>query len=158
DVENPDGPAHAHPDRSIAPTAPELVAALSLVPDDCLRVPDLNLRPNAVTAQLVEACVSQADAVTLNRDATQAPAARFQTDDPLAWLFRHPRVRCIIQALGADGCVVHVDGRSRHYPGAPLESTAQADSIGAGDAFCARWVVGLLRSETPEALGPACNA
>lgn len=141
-----------------APPTPALAEALSLLPDDCLRVLDLNLRPSAVTARLVEACVSQADVVKLNRDETQALGNLLQTDDPIAWLFRHSRVGRVIQTLGAEGSVVHVDGRSLHCPGVPLESTDHADSIGAGDAFCARWVVGMLRGETPEALGEECNA
>lgn len=144
--------------RLASPGQNALETALATLPENCVRVLDLNLRPTAVSAQLITNCVSQANVVKLNQHETQVLGELLQVAEPIAWLLDQPRVAYVLQTLGAAGCVVHTRGQSQRYPGAQVERAAMADPIGAGDAFCARWAVGVLRAEQPHALGPACNA
>ena len=108
---------------------------------------DVNMRPSAVddaprTVARVEAFVAASDLVKAS-------------DDDLAWLY--PSVepaevaaawstsnRAVVLTRGQEGATLFVDGHIEH---APARRVRVADTIGAGDAFCAAFLSFLWRQD-----------
>lgn len=64
--------------------------------------------------------------------------------------------RTVIIKRGADGCLAHVDGREHEVPAIPIDPV---DTVGAGDAFVAGYLVEALAGEPLERrLGTAVRA
>ncbi len=135
-----------------------------LLSHGCLRVCDLNLRGAGAEPELVRICISQADVVKLNEIEYQRLATTLQIDDPIEWMLRDMDVSVVAYTLGGRGCELY-DQRSKVVCPAmvldgALRSIAQqpdATAIGAGDAFCASLVYGLLQGEPLDVLARRCN-
>jgi sugar/nucleoside kinase (ribokinase family) len=61
----------------------------------------------------------------------------------------------VIVKLGAEGCRIRGNDLDAHIPGLPAEVV---DTTGAGDAFAAGFVAGILRGESPEVACGSANA
>ncbi len=119
----------------------------------CLRVAqglvvfDVNLRQHWYDADTIAASLESAHVVKLNRDELSILAPLFTPGvrDPVQFaeaLRRRFPVRWVVLTRGADGCLVWGEGEVVDVPGTPVEVV---DTVGAGDAFTAAFLIGLLR-------------
>lgn len=119
----------------------------------CLRVAqglvvfDVNLRQHWYDADTIAASLESAHVVKLNHDELSILAPLFTpgVHDPVQFaeaLRRRFPVRWVVLTRGADGCLVWGEGEVVDVPGTPVEVV---DTVGAGDAFTAAFLIGLLR-------------
>jgi fructokinase len=112
---------------------------------------DLNLRPGCYSEELVKRLLSRANVVKLNEE--ELEAVHEFTGLPLALepFCREGAKRygwkAVCVTLGAKGCAVSACG---HYVEATGHAVAAIDPVGAGDAFAAAFLHGLI-SEWPAA-------
>jgi fructokinase len=121
-------------------------ALLKSVPADCLRVFDVNLRQQYFNRAIIEQSLHHCEVLKLNDQevpvvaellaGTATSPSNFARDV----LERFP-VRIVCVTLGAKGCVLFSDEETAEVPGTPVEVD---DSVGAGDAFSAGLIFGLL--------------
>ena len=108
---------------------------------------DVNLRQAFYTREMIEEGLKHATVVKLNDD-------EMETLSDLLWgtrlgaqgftrrLQEEFPVRMVVITQGERGCLVSEGGDPVHYPGIAEEV---ADAVGAGDAFAAAFLAGLLR-------------
>jgi fructokinase len=138
-----------------APSRPTIQA---LCRSDALGVFDVNLRPPYVDRSVIERSLRAADVVKMNReelgrlrgwfDLPDGPGAAM---DALGERFDCPTV-CV--TWGGDGARLWREGRTWHHPG---HDATVADTVGAGDAFLAALLSGLLRDTDGAALLDLAN-
>ncbi len=135
---------------------------LEVLPEDALRVFDVNLRPPHIDRPLLRRLAKRATLLKLN----SAEAAYLAGNDDersgreernARVLFERNGCHSIVITAGAHGAGWLLDGTWHWEPAKPVKV---ADTIGAGDAFLASLVAGLLL--TPEAapaklLAAACR-
>jgi fructokinase len=121
-----------------------LRALLDAVPD-AFRLYDLNLRPGFESPELVLELLRAADAVKLNERELSLVAVWFDLpSDPERFCregARRFQWRAVAVTLGARGCAMLVDD---HYDEAPGILVDVVDPVGAGDAFAAAFMHGLV--------------
>ena len=112
---------------------------------DAIRFYDLNLRPGCDSPDIVSRLLTQADVVKLNED--ELHAVHEITGLPREYEAfcregsRQYGWRAICVTLGARGCALLAFGQYAHAGGHVVDVV---DSVGAGDAFCAAFVHGLI--------------
>ncbi|MDB5298091.1 MAG: iolC 2 [Phycisphaerales bacterium] len=119
---------------------------VAAVPAGCLRVLDVNLRPPFWDAAVVLESLALADVLKLNHEELPVVAGllgwRGTDADLLARLVETYKLRLVALTRGADGAVLlDAAGNRSDLPASP---TTVRDTVGAGDAFTAALVVGLL--------------
>ena len=141
-------------------TSRETIRRCLEVAERALRVYDVNLRPPFVERAWIEASLSRAQVVKLNEDEMREltrmlglPAA-----SPAAFAAElherfGPRTVCITRA--ERGCVLWDAGRVADVAGEPVELV---DAVGAGDAFTAALIFGLLAGWPLERTARVANA
>jgi len=122
-------------------TLDRLLAALP----DAIRFYDLNLRPGNYSAQLVAEMVELADVVKLNEDELAAVRKYLRLPAEVEAFCREGSKRYGWKAVsvtsGARGCAMLCED---DYVEAPACSVVVADPVGAGDAFAAAFLHGLI--------------
>ncbi len=117
----------------------------ALCETEALKVFDMNLRPPFINRSIVEASLSMADVVKLNEDELRQMSAWFDLPDaPEAALTTvSSRFNCRVACLtrGSRGGILLRDERCTEHAGYQVKVQ---DTIGAGDAFLAALLVGLL--------------
>jgi fructokinase len=127
---------------SLALRDPRSRAALHrLLEAGATRLVDANLRPPDYDATRVRFAVTHADVFKVSADELPEVAALLGVvADPRALFAFGPEWVCV--TCGADGAALHHrDGRAWEVPGEPVEVV---DTVGAGDAFLAGLIDGLL--------------
>lgn len=120
---------------------------LSQVEPETLVVYDVNLRQKFYKKEWIERSLGQANVVKLNDDEVSvlAPLLDLPSEQrPFAEALIEqgaPEIVCITR--GAKGCLVVTEGEAHEIPGRPVKV---ADSVGAGDAFTAGLIAGLLEN------------
>lgn len=122
------------------------------------RVFDVNLRPPHVDAEIVRRCLQRADVVKLNHDELRQlaawyglPAGAREAAGAMATAFG---CRLVCVTRGPDGAALWHDGAWTEHPGFDVEV---ADTVGAGDAFLAAVLAGLLAGASDRALVERAN-
>lgn len=117
----------------------------ALCATDALRVFDINLRPPYIDREVVERSLTSADVVKLNdhelrrlRSWFDLPSGAEAAMDELAATFKCSAV-CV--TWGGEGARLWKDGQCWSHPGYAAEV---ADTVGAGDAFLAALLSGIL--------------
>jgi len=133
-------------------------AFLSLTRRDAIRLFDLNLRPPHFTRGAIEESLSLATVLKLS-DGELSVLSRM-----LDWRGDEPeRLRRLAEAFGLDlialtrgekGSVLYTNGRLSVHDGFP---TRVVDTVGAGDAFAAALVVGMLRGRDIDVINEHAN-
>ena len=124
-----------------------------------LRVFDVNLRPPFVDGEVIDSLLPLSHVLKLN-DAELPQVAELlgvKGDGPAAirTLFDRYPLRVIALTRGPAGSVLYArDGDTVDYPGL---ITNVVDTVGAGDAFTAALVTGLLRGDDLDAINVAAN-
>jgi fructokinase len=118
-----------------------------------LKVLDVNLRPPYDDHEIIRDSLRRADVVKLNDDELRRLASWFDlrgdlrgTVVALAETF-HCRTVCVTR--GRNGAALWRDGRWTEHPGFEVEVR---DTVGAGDAFLAVFLAGLLKGTADEPL------
>jgi fructokinase len=120
-------------------------AMLAAAKPGCLRVFDINLRQQYYDAELLDTMLRQSDVLKLNEDELPMLAMRLGIrsigDHTVAALVDRYPLKQVALTFGAGGAYIYgTDSRCTH-PGVKCDV---ADTVGAGDAFTAALVMGLL--------------
>jgi len=117
-----------------------LMRALDTAPERCLRVCDPNLRATGVDLDILIASLERADVVKINHREAETIERLVGTGDAVAWLLGK-RARLVAFTRGADGSCLHTQAEKIDHSGFPASG---GDTVGAGDAYTAVLVRGLL--------------
>lgn len=116
------------------------------VPDNQIRLLDINLRPPFYTDQTLLDSLSLANALKMNDE--EAPLLAELSgitatgEDVLPRLAERWNLKTAAITLGSDGALLWHDGTLVRSPGVPTEIV---DTVGAGDSFTAAMTIGLLQ-------------
>ncbi|MGB9907481.1 MAG: carbohydrate kinase family protein [Candidatus Saccharicenans sp.] len=124
----------------------------------CLKVLDINLRAPFFDRQVIEFSLQAADVLKLNSDELKVVSRLFslrgEESQVLRALLEKFSLRVVALTLGSEGSLIMTrDGESRH----PGYLVNVVDTVGAGDAFTAGLVDGLLRGADLEAISQLAN-
>jgi fructokinase len=127
-------------------TSRATIARLRSVAKQALMVFDVNLRPPYEDADVVRASLAAADVVKLSEEELVRLSEWFGWDDGdqhamLRGLAREFRCSVVCVTRGSRGAALLHDGVLTEHPGFPAEVR---DTVGAGDAFLAVLLAGLL--------------
>jgi fructokinase len=113
-----------------------------------LRIFDINLRPPFYSEEVIRESLGLADVLKLNDDELPILAAMFDMAgsdvEMLAQLARQFDLQLVALTRGPKGAILVRGGTISEAPGV---SVAVKDTVGAGDAFTASLVLGMLRNE-----------
>jgi len=133
-------------------------AILAATKPETLRVFDINLRQHFYSRDIVESSLVSANALKLNSDELPVLADVFglrgDAKSQIADLARRFELRAVALTRGASGSLLLVDGAWSDHPGIRVKVV---DAVGAGDAFTARWALGLLAGEPLDAINCRAN-
>lgn len=136
-------------------------ALFKLLEDASLKVFDMNLRPPHFSKEIIETLLYRADILKINEDELRYLEAEYQLNslddaDKLDWLSKAFAVHTICVTLGDKGAMAWYRGELFSHPGFKVEVV---DTIGAGDAFLAAFIAGILEERSlPTILESACRA
>ncbi len=122
----------------------------------CLRVFDVNLRKPYYTAASIRESLELADVVKFN-DEELPLLAEFLGVPPeqvIPRLLEGP-ARLIALSLGAEGAELHTRNETSRQPACPIDR--RVDTVGAGDAYTATLIAGLLRNLPLDAINRHAN-
>jgi len=119
---------------------------LEATANDCLRVFDINLRQTYYDEETIRASLAFANVVKLNDEELPIVAKLLSIEgaesDCLGQLIDHYQLHLIVLTRGEKGSLLRMPNQTSIHDGLPAEI---ADTVGAGDAFTAATVMGLLR-------------
>ncbi|WP_339941099.1 PfkB family carbohydrate kinase [Undibacterium luofuense] len=135
-------------------------ALRSLLSDNmALRYLDLNLRQQEVGEQVIREAIAAADILKINEDELQILLTMYPVSETIhsakdsesspsdhlltAMLYRL-ELKALIVTLGAEG-YAYADQQGNILRGKPAQAVDVADTVGAGDAFSAVFLLGLLK-------------
>lgn len=126
--------------------------------DGCLKVLDINLREPFFDGQVIEFSLQAADVLKLNSDELKTISRLFslrgEESQVLGALMERFSLQVIALTLGSKGSLIITrDGESRH----PGYLVNVVDTVGAGDAFTAGLVEGLLRGMKLDEISKLAN-
>ena len=134
--------------RFLAATAP-----------DCLRVCDINLRAPFFDEEVVRDSLGLATVLKLNGDELPILAGCLGLDGAPLQVLSGIRAAfgldLVALTRGSQGSLLFTAEQVSDHPGLPV---AVVDTVGAGDAFTASLVAGLLRDDPLDAINGAANA
>jgi len=119
---------------------------LAATKHDCLRIFDVNLRQEFYNAEVLDESLKVATLLKLNDDelpivAKLLGASESSYQKVLPWLSEKYNLRCIALTRGASGSVIFANGTFDEQVGRDVKVV---DTVGAGDAFTAALVVGII--------------
>lgn len=124
----------------------------------CLRVFDVNLRQHFFSDAILEGSFRLSSVVKLNDAELPVVAARMGLEGDvraqLEVLARRYSLRAVALTRGGSGSLLWLDGAWSEHPGYPSQVV---DTVGAGDAFTAAMIVGMLNGWSADAIQDAAN-
>ncbi len=129
--------------------------ALSHLPPNAIRFCDPNLRGGRIDAELVREHLRASTVVKINEDEARVLEATYECEDAVAWLLQDMRVDVVAKTLGPKGALIATREQTVRHAGIP--ATPGGDNVGAGDAFGAVLVAGLMNGAPHEELVAAAN-
>ena len=133
-------------------------AFLDATRPDCLRVFDLNLRQSYFSRDIVAGLLERSTVLKLNDEELETVARMLSLPGSetraLAGLLEAFPLALIALTKGRAGSRLFGRGVDHITPGYPVET---ADTVGAGDAFTAALVAGLLKKKNWEEIGERAN-
>ena len=125
---------------------------------DCLRVLDLNLRQSYFSRETVHGLLERATVLKLNDEelgtVSRMLALPGSESQALAGLLEAYPLTVIALTKGPSGSRLFGRGVDIIHPGHPVET---ADTVGAGDAFSAALVTGMMRHKGWDEIGERAN-
>lgn len=133
-------------------------AFLDAVRPECLRVFDLNLRQSYYGREIIRSLLERSNILKLNEDELRVVAGLFSfsgsESDLLHRLLDEYPLDLIALTKGRAGSRLFGRRSESLHPGFPVET---ADTVGAGDAFTAALVMGLLKKKNLDDIGEWAN-
>lgn len=115
---------------------------------ECLRIFDLNLRQQFYSRDLIDMTLQVCNVLKLNDEEWPIIAKMLEIDpsvpEGIADLMKRYELRLVALTQGGEGSLLVTPEGIHSQPGEPVKV---ADTVGAGDAFTASLVIGLLRGE-----------
>lgn len=131
---------------------------LSAVPNDALRIFDINLRQQYYSGELIESSLAVANVLKINDQELPVVAQLLhlqgRPSDQMAELAKRYGLRLTALTRGAAGSLLYADGQFSDHPGL---SAKVADTVGAGDAFTAMMTLGFLAGWSLEEINRRAN-
>jgi fructokinase len=128
---------------------------LSLTRHDALRVLDVNLRPPFYDDSMILESVAQANVLKLNDGELPMVLSTLEVDFATNWVARlldqQPQLAMIALTRGEQGSTLYTRALLKGHS-LPAKPVVVKDTVGAGDAFTAALVAGLLRDRPIEIL------
>lgn len=126
---------------------------------ECQHVLDINLRQHFYTPDIISHSLELAHILKLNEDELPVLAAMLSlhgpVQDQLSQLLQRYQLKLIALTRGSQGAILQTPHETADCPGF---SVAVADTVGAGDAFTAAMMIGLLSGRPlPEVNRHACR-
>jgi len=119
------------------------------------RVFDVNLRPGCYSDEIIADGIARASVVNMNRDEWSVIRRVAGLETPAQLVERFGLAAAVV-TMGSDGAELHTPGQAFRARGAPV---LPADTVGAGDAFCAVMAAAAIRGiGLGRALPVACDA
>jgi len=132
---------------------------LSQLQSDCLRVLDINLRPPFYSKELIESLFKLADVLKLNETELEIIKSLFSFSDEreteiLKKLLANYKFKLIALTKGEKGSRLLTADEDSSHPGFSIKAV---DTVGAGDAFTAALVDGLLHGKSLDEINESAN-
>ena len=125
----------------------------------CLRVLDVNLREPWMRPEVIVDLMERSQVAKLNEPELACLAGMLGLaageGDRIEQLAHRYRMRLVAVTKGRSGCRLFAAGRHAEHPGFPVADIV--DTVGAGDAFTAAMVVGMLRGLSLESIAESSN-
>jgi fructokinase len=131
-----------------------LQAMLEAAPATTLRVLDLNLRDPYWSREIVDASLEAATVLKLSDSELDRLEPQGGVRDRMARLASRFKLDLVALTRGANGSLLYRHGEWVEHPGVPV---SVRDAIGAGDAFTATLIVGLLRGAPLDQISDRAN-
>ncbi len=123
---------------------------------DCLRVFDVNLRAPFYSAESIRESLELADVVKFNDEELPLIAGFFGVaPEELIPRLLAGTVRLVALSLGPEGAMLHARGETSREPAFPIDR--RVDTVGAGDAYTATLIAGLLAGKPLGAINRHAN-
>ena len=123
--------------------------ALSLVPDKCLKVFDINLRQHWYSEQVIRDSLEKSDILKINDEELAIVANMFKIrgaeEDICYNILSAYKLKMVALTKGSVGSLL-LTGDNQSYIDTPIVDVI--DTVGAGDSFTAALVAGWLRKES----------
>jgi fructokinase len=136
-----------------------ILRILAATRPDCLRVFDVNLRQDYYGAEILRGSLEHANVLKLNDEELPIVCGLVGIEgnerDMMDRLLLEFSLCLVAVTRGAEGAWLATVDEFVEVPGAQLETIA--DTVGAGDAFTAAMVTGLLRGDGLETIATAAN-
>lgn len=143
--------------RSIASRA-SIETLLRAAPPRAWRLLDINLRAPFYTPAVIEKSLSLANALKLNDQELTILAKQFAltgtTADQLKRLTERFELRVVALTRGSHGSLLFANGNQSDHPGIAINVK---DTVGAGDAFTAALITGLLAGDPLDQINQNAN-
>lgn len=127
-----------------------LLQLLGYLPEDCLRVFDINIRQHYYTREIIETSLSYSDVLKLNEDELPLVADMLQIHgsekDIIRSIIDRFALRYLIYTHGSDFSEVYASGEEMSRILTPKVEVK--DTVGAGDSFTAAFVTSILQGES----------
>lgn len=127
-----------------------LMALLESLPEDCLKVFDINIRQSYFSREIIQTSLEYSDVLKLNEDELPLVAQMLDMagdeSEIISTIIERYALKYLIYTHGADFSEVHAaDGQKSHIPTPKVEVK---DTVGAGDSFTASFVSSILEGAT----------
>jgi len=128
-------------------------AAVALLPGECIKVCDVNLRPRYVDMASLRVALVHADVVKINHREVEILAQRFSVRELIPWLRDEFGVAIVAETRGERGSALHTRDGTWEHPGFAADEfmspdASDGDNVGAGDSYTAV-LTALLRRGRP---------
>jgi len=125
-----------------------VLSLISATKPDCLKVFDINLRQHYYTKDIIVQSIIRSDVLKLNDDELPVVAAFTQLSgdirSQLTGLVNKMKLEYIVYTMGSRGSII-VSANEYSFIEAPRVTVA--DTVGAGDAFTAAFIAGILNGQ-----------
>lgn len=131
---------------------------LSSTKEDCIRVFDINIRQHYYSKEIIDLMLGFADVFKVNEQELPVTAELLEIsgneDQILEQLMNKYKLNLIVLTKGVNGSVLFGNGQRSQLD---VEEIQVADTVGAGDAFTAAVVMGLLHGNPIEEIHAHAN-
>ena len=128
---------------------------LDSVPETCLKVFDLNIRPPFIDQENILDIIKKADVVKFNEEELIMVSDWLDADNLPAYLLRHDPAKKILLTMGGDGSALFTQKGYNEHPAFPI--SGKGDFVGVGDAFLACVTHLILKGESEPSILSKAN-